>query len=119
LNDPLLAPLFTRPPEQADVWRERPFEGVLDGMWITGVFDRVVVERDDAGENSKRITVVDFKSDRVEGPDEILRATERHAGQLGLYRRAAALLAGVSLARVDCQIVFTACHRAAPLPPCA
>jgi ATP-dependent exoDNAse (exonuclease V) beta subunit len=119
LNDPALARVFARPPGPADVWRERPFEGVLDGMWITGVFDRVVIERDGVGGSPARVTVVDFKSDRVEEPDEILRATERHAGQLGLYRRAAALLAGVSPARVDCQLVFTACHRAAPAPPCA
>ncbi|MEO5958816.1 MAG: 3'-5' exonuclease, partial [Opitutaceae bacterium] len=29
--------------EGAEVWRERTFEIVLDGVWVTGVFDRVVV----------------------------------------------------------------------------
>ena len=116
LNDPALARVFARPSGLAEVWRERPFEGVLDGMWITGVFDRVVIERNAAGGNPTRVMVVDFKSDRVEDGGEIRLATERHAGQLDLYRRIAAVLTGVAPSRIDCQLVFTACRRAVAVP---
>ena len=117
LNDPALVRLFARPPGVAEAWRERSFEGVLDGRWITGVFDRIVIERDAAGPRPTRVMVVDFKSDRVEEPDEIGVATERHAGQLDLYRRIAAVLTGVSPERIDCQLVFTGTRRAITMRP--
>jgi ATP-dependent helicase/nuclease subunit A len=117
LNDPALAWVFARPSGLAEVWRERPFESVLDGVWITGVFDRVTIERDVTGKCLTRVRVVDFKSDRVKEPDEILHATKRHAGQIGLYRRVAAVLTGVSPERIDCCLVFTACRLAVSVPP--
>jgi ATP-dependent helicase/nuclease subunit A len=112
LNDPDLARVFARPSEDAELWRERSFESVLDGVWITGVFDRVVVEPGAAGKGLGRVTVIDFKTDRVKDTDDIRKAAERHAGQIELYRRVAALLTGVSPLRIDCQLVFTACRRA-------
>ena len=117
LTEPSLARLFARPNGLAEVWRERPFECVLDGVWITGVFDRVVIERGAAGEKPAGVTVVDFKSDRVWEPDEILRAMERHAAQIGLYRRVASVLTGVPAVHIDCRLVFTACQRAMIVPP--
>jgi len=117
LGDPALARVFARPAGIAEVWRERAFEGVIDGMWITGVFDRVVIARDAAGGAQTRVTVVDFKSDRVEDPEQMREAAERHAGQLDLYRKVAAVLAGVESARIECQIVFTGCRRMVTVPP--
>jgi hypothetical protein len=111
LNDQAVGALFARPQGIAEVWRERSFEGVLDGSWITGVFDRVVIERDVAGQTPARVLVVDFKSDRVDEPDRLAEAAERHAGQLDLYRRIAAVLTGVSAERIGCQLVFTGTRR--------
>jgi len=119
LNDPALARVFARPPGLAEVWRERPFEGVLDGIWISGVFDRVVIERDAAGGAPTRVMVIDFKSDRVEGGEQIQQATGRHAGQLDLYRRVAAVLTGVSPGRIDGQLVFTGPRQAITVPSSA
>jgi len=110
-------PVFARPAGLAEVWRERPFEGVLDGIWISGVFDRVVIERDAAGGAPTRVMVIDFKSDRVEGGEQIQQATGRHAGQLDLYRRVAAVLTGVSPAGLTANSCLPAparrsrCHR--------
>ena len=115
LSEPALAEVFAHPSGPAEVWRERPFEVVLDENWITGVFDRVVIERSATGQVA-RVAVIDFKTDRAADGAEIARARDRHAEQLNLYRRVAAVLAGVSVSRVTCQLVFTGLRRAVPVP---
>ena len=100
-----LAGVWANPGGLAEVWRERAFEIVLDEAWVTGVFDRVVIWRDTDG-RAQRAVVYDFKTDR--GPKADLgRASERHRGQLLLYRRAVAVLTGLPLAAVEAQLVFT------------
>jgi ATP-dependent helicase/nuclease subunit A len=99
-----------RPPGpgwRGEVWRERAFEIVLDGAWVTGVFDRVVVERDAAG-CVRKVHVWDFKTDRVEDRAQAERAAARYFGQLDLYRSVAARLTGVAATAVDATLVFTA-----------
>jgi ATP-dependent helicase/nuclease subunit A len=97
--------VWTNPGGLAEVWRERAFEIVLDEAWVTGVFDRVVVWRDADG-RVLRAAVYDFKTDR--GPKADLgRASERHRGQLLLYRRAVGVLIGLPLAAVEAHLVFT------------
>jgi ATP-dependent helicase/nuclease subunit A len=115
LSEPALAEVFAHPPGPAEIWRERAFEVVLDENWITGVFDRVVIEHSATG-NVARVAVIDFKTDRVADEVEMARARDRHVEQLNLYRRVAAVLAGVPVARVTCQLVFTGLRRAVPVP---
>lgn len=118
LGAPELAEVFApRSASEAEVWRERAFEGVIDGTWVTGVFDRVVIERD-AGRSGRpvRATVFDFKTDRLAGEAELAEATRRHAAQLRLYRRAVALLTGLPLARVGAELVFTGSARRVAVP---
>jgi ATP-dependent helicase/nuclease subunit A len=107
-----------RRPEAGEVWRERPFEIVLDGVWVSGVFDRVVVERDTGGV-VKAVTVFDFKTDRLNpaSESEVEAATERHAGQMALYRRVAGVLCGIPVAAVRVELIFTAGRRAVPIEP--
>jgi ATP-dependent helicase/nuclease subunit A len=112
-----LAGVWVRPAAaQAEVWRERAFEVVLDGVWVTGVFDRVVVERSAAG-RVERATVFDFKTDRMEGGDDTSAVTTRHAGQLNLYRRVAGKLTGLDAAAVGCELVLTRRRQRALVPP--
>jgi ATP-dependent exoDNAse (exonuclease V) beta subunit len=100
-----LAAVWTKPEGLTEVWRERAFEIVLDEAWVTGVFDRVVIWRDADG-RAQRALVYDFKTDR--GPKaDLERALARHRSQLLLYRRAVAVLAGLPLAAVEAQLVFT------------
>ena len=107
-----LAAVWTRPAAaRVDVWRERGFEMVLEGAWVTGIFDRVVVERDDSG-RALRATVLDFKTDRVAGAAELAAATLRHTAQLNLYRRVVAVLAGLAPVDVACTLVFTRLRQA-------
>jgi hypothetical protein len=107
LRAPALAEIWTKPEAfaQVEVWRERAFEVVLDGTWVTGVFDRVVVGRDEMG-LATMVALYDFKTDRGANRD-LLRAAERHAGQLALYRRVVATLTGLPVEAVSAEIVFT------------
>jgi ATP-dependent helicase/nuclease subunit A len=109
-----LAAVWKRP-DRAEAWRERAFEVVMDGAWVTGVFDRVVIERDQAA-HAVRATVFDFKTDRVAGDADVAAAVARHAGQLNLYRRVAAVLTGLDVAAVACELVFTRLRRLARVP---
>lgn len=117
LRAPALAAVWARPAGavHAEVWRERAFEIVLDGAWLTGVFDRVVVERDAAG-RAVRATVWDFKTDRVEGAADVAEAVAGHAGQLNLYRRVAAVLTGAGEDAVECALVFTRLRQPVTVP---
>ena len=101
-----LADVFSRPADRAEVWRERAFEVVLDGAWVTGVFDRVIIERAADGRSS-RVAVVDFKTDRIDPVEGVERILSRYAAQMELYQRAAAVLAGLSVERVTCELVLT------------
>jgi ATP-dependent exoDNAse (exonuclease V) beta subunit len=106
LRAPDLAEVWTKPVfAHVEVWRERPFEVVLDGAWVTGVFDRVVVCRDEKGQVG-RVGVYDFKTDRGASRAMSL-AAGRHAGQITLYRRVVAKLTGLSVAAVSAEVIFT------------
>jgi ATP-dependent exoDNAse (exonuclease V) beta subunit len=106
LREPGFASVWREPAGRSEVWRERSFEAVLDGAWVTGVFDRVIVERDEAGRPTA-VRVFDFKTDGIAGAGELSAAAERHRPQLELYRRAAGVLAGISPSAVEAGIVFT------------
>jgi ATP-dependent exoDNAse (exonuclease V) beta subunit len=106
LRAPEFHRVWRRPYGSAEVWRERPFETVLDGAWVTGVFDRVVVERDESGRPTAA-TVFDFKTDSLASPADLAAAAGRHRDQLELYRRAAGVLTGISPSAVAARIVFT------------
>lgn len=109
LQAPALLDVWKRPAVGGEVWRERTFEIVLDQVWITGVFDRVVFMRDASGRVSEA-TVYDFKTDRIK-PDELEQMGGRYAGQMAIYRRAAARLLGIPATRVRCGLVVTAMRR--------
>ncbi len=111
IRAPELAGVFECRPG-AEVWRERAFEMVLDGAWVTGVFDRVVVERDASG-RAMRATVFDFKTDAVASE---AAAVERHAAQLQVYRRAAAQLTGIAVRAVTGELVLTRRLARVPVP---
>jgi len=104
-----LEQVFARPSEgvgESELWRERAFEVVLDGHWITGICDRVVIVREPGGV-ARRAWVWDFKTDRVGDRAGAVRAAERYAEQLRLYRRVVAKLTGLAEKDVHCGLVFT------------
>jgi ATP-dependent exoDNAse (exonuclease V) beta subunit len=106
LASPDLAEVWAKPPAaRVEAWRERAFEIVLEGAWVTGVFDRVMVTYDGSG-RAVRAAVYDFKTDRGTGPD-LSRVAARHEGQIAIYRRVVAVLTGLPVASVSAEVVFT------------
>jgi ATP-dependent helicase/nuclease subunit A len=115
LRAPALAALWT-PAAGVEVWRERAFEVVLEGAWVSGVFDRVMVS---GGADGRVVaaTVFDFKTDAMRGDArELDRAVQRHAAQLNLYRRVVARLTGLAEAAVRAEVVFTTLARRCEVP---
>jgi ATP-dependent exoDNAse (exonuclease V) beta subunit len=78
---------LTRPAGPAEVWREQAFELAEEGAWVSGRMDRVVVERDAAG-RAVSATVIDFKSDRMEGDGTADSIASRYAPQVSWYVKA-------------------------------
>ena len=87
------------------------FEMVVGDTWVTGVFDRVVIENDVDG-RPQRARVYDFKTD-----DEMSGVIQRHARQLELYRQATSRLLGIADSRVGCFLVMTRTQRCLEVPP--
>ena len=88
-----------KPDAQAEVWRERAFELVIDGEFCSGVFDRVVLREGNA-------EIIDFKTDRVDD-NGLVEAIKRHQPQLTLYRRVLARLTDLQEDSITCRLVFT------------
>jgi len=114
LRAPQLAEIWRKPVSpRVDVWRERAFEIVLDGVWVTGVFDRVVICRDENGGVSAA-TVYDFKTDVVTD-SRLAEAARVHGEQMALYREAVARLTGLPVGTVRGVLVFTRLRRSVVL----
>ncbi len=88
----------------------------MDGAWITGIFDRVIVHRDTAGLVVAAV-VIDFKTDRIGLEESLNLAAARHAAQLNLYRKVVATLTRLPIEAVACQLVFTRLRRMVGVSP--
>jgi ATP-dependent helicase/nuclease subunit A len=82
--------LFRRPADPCRLWREKPFDVLIGGQWVSGVFDRVHIRLRPDG-NPASATLYDFKTDNA-SPEEI---QSRYASQMASYRTAAAILLGL------------------------
>jgi ATP-dependent exoDNAse (exonuclease V) beta subunit len=91
---------LTKPEQAHHLWRERAFDVMLDGEWVSGVFDRVVVHLSEVGQPTSAI-IYDFKTDHG-SPAEI---EEHYAGQMEVYRKAVCLLLQLSPDCVKSQIL--------------
>lgn len=89
--------LFARPGADAEVWREKPFEVVIDGVWISGRFDRVVL-RHAADGRICGAEIIDFKC----GNATELKESEMR--QMQLYRKVLSRLTGLAEEQILCRI---------------
>lgn len=112
-SDSAFRDALARPPDAIDLWRERAFELVADGEWISGTFDRVVF-RDGPGGRSAEI--IDFKTNRRrDGESEAafaLRLRDTYEGQMAGYRRALAHLSGLAADAIRCTLLLAATRQA-------
>ncbi|HEX8371329.1 MAG TPA: 3'-5' exonuclease, partial [Chthoniobacterales bacterium] len=100
LAKPEAVTLFAHPLTPHVLWRERAFECTLDDQWFAGVFDRVVIQLGADGQPTSA-EVIDFKTESSDA--ETLQ--KRHASQMAIYRRAAALLLGLDEASVTARVI--------------
>ena len=100
MDKPVAREILTRPTNSVDLWRERAFDVMLDGQWISGVFDRVMVHQ---SPDSRPISAIvyDFKTDQGNSVD----IEARYEGQMEIYRKAACKLLCLTEAQVKSQIL--------------
>jgi ATP-dependent helicase/nuclease subunit A len=105
LNSPAGLAALARPSPNATVWREKPFDFIDDGDWISGVFDRVVLDRD-ASQRLLAARIIDFKTDTAPDEASLNEKSLGYAPQLALYRRAVARLTGLPEAQITTHLLF-------------
>jgi ATP-dependent helicase/nuclease subunit A len=97
LKTPTAIRLLTRPATPHSLWQEKAFDVLLDGQWISGVFDRVIIHRSDAGVAS-RAAIYDFKTDEGE-------IAEIYRGQMDLYRKSLGRLIDLPEEKIACSLI--------------
>lgn len=106
LATPEIRALFTKPSGKIELWREKAFSYVDGRQFYNGVFDRVHLEKDDAGQYTKA-TIIDFKTDRIHEGNTLEAATEKHRPQLEAYRHALSKIAQIPPDQIQLVLVFT------------
>ncbi len=97
---------FAMPSPQSLVWREQAFDLVMKGEWVSGIFDRVNLEKDAQG-RYQRGWIVDFKTDDVPDAEAIQAKVEGYRPQIALYRQAVQRLTGLQPEQIGAQLLFT------------
>jgi ATP-dependent exoDNAse (exonuclease V) beta subunit len=82
--------VFEKPEGEVALHLEQAFEVLIEGRWMSGVIDRMHVHRDADGA-VERVEIYDFKTDRVESPEELV---ERYGEQLAAYAEAVGAIFG-------------------------
>lgn len=107
LRDADVRKYFVKGLASREVWSERRFDLLLEGEWISGTLDRVVLERDAKGAFAQA-TIVDFKTDYVIDSASAKKSAEGYAPQMKLYRQAVQRLTGLKAEKVRVALVFIA-----------
>jgi len=100
LTNPEIITALSRPASDAKCWREKPFEILLEKEWLSGTFDRVVIEKDKA-------TILDFKTSFVDTDESFEETAKKYRAQLETYRQVLARMIGLSEDAIEMQLLFT------------
>lgn len=101
LTDPAIAAALAASSPDAVLWRERPFEAVIAGQLVSGVFDRVTL-------TAGRVHLLEYKTDALRDDQTSLTAAiARHSRQTQLYRAALQQLTGLPPASITASFLFT------------
>jgi len=95
-----------RPKADVTLWREKRFESIVRGRLLSGIFDRVVIEHNKDGA-PVRATILDYKSDRIEGAREMRSSAQTYRPQLELYAEALSQALRVPVAQIALRLVYT------------
>jgi ATP-dependent exoDNAse (exonuclease V) beta subunit len=83
LRNPALDGIFKQQGRPIELFREQGADVVLDGKMITGVIDRLHLQRD-TEHKVTRVEIIDFKTDAVQQTAELVA---RYSGQMEAYRQ--------------------------------
>jgi len=97
---------LARPKGNVELWRERPFEIILDDRWVSGVFDRVTISRDKS-DHPLTATILDYKSDIVADLAMLQNAVKLYRPQLILYGKALSQILGIEPIQLRLKLLFT------------
>lgn len=111
-----VADLFVPPEVPCEVWREQSFEIMLDGKWISGVFDRVVIRMGKVGK-PESASIYDYKTNRIDQPERVDELTEHYRAQLETYRKAVSRLIGLAESHITTALVFTDAGKIVEIAP--
>ncbi len=100
MEAPEIVAALTRPSPSAECWREQRFEILLDGEWLSGTFDRVVI-------NGKQAEILDFKTDRVGSDDDLPETIEKYRPQLETYREVLSRMVKIPPENIKTSMLFT------------
>ncbi|MGI8602826.1 MAG: UvrD-helicase domain-containing protein [Verrucomicrobiales bacterium] len=108
LENPAIRAAMGRPAPGVSIWREQTFEIIIDQKWVTGTFDRVIVEKD-------CIRIVDFKTDFAVQKGGIEEKVNAYRPQLEVYRIVAARLTGASEEAISAALILTPTQQVVPV----
>ena len=100
LERPDAKEIFAKPSGSLVLWREKSFEVMLDGEWVSGVFDRVVLNLD-AETNPISATIYDFKTDQATNSE----IEARYALQMESYRQALCAITKLSPGAIETRLI--------------
>ncbi|MGD9897313.1 MAG: UvrD-helicase domain-containing protein [Candidatus Methylacidiphilaceae bacterium] len=104
------------PTGEVIIWREKSFEALLSGRWISGIFDRVHLFAAPGGSLSSAV-LYDFKTDRKSGDGDEEGLLARYREQMELYREALAQMTSLPLGSVRVFLVWVGPRRLLEVSP--
>ncbi len=100
--------------DEIDLWREKSYELVVDGAWVSGCIDRAVFYKDGT------VAVFDYKTNRKEEWESLddfkKRMVLMYAPQMAAYRKAVSLLTGTDEGKIRTVLLSTAVQDAVDVP---
>lgn len=105
------------PAATAEVWREKRFEVLLDGGWVSGCFDRVVLIRNESAGTVERAVIQDYKTSRIADDHAQNRVIRTYAPQMAVYRAALARIQRIPESKILCQLLLTDTGAVVDMPP--
>lgn len=103
LQIPCIKELFAQD-ENCRILREQPVEAVINGQWLSGTIDRLIL-------SPGKAHIIDFKTDKAATPEEL---KERHLPQLTAYRNIVSHITGLSENDISATILSTHLKSAIP-----
>ncbi len=98
--------VFARPRGGFALWRERSFDLLHKGGWVSGIMDRAVISLDAAG-NPTAAWLIDFKTDAISSEAQRMEKVAGYKPQVELYLTALRKLTGLPAKAVSATLVFT------------